>query len=166
MQPLIVIATYPRSMSAWLANFLTIPNHSMYVHDGLFFTRVQKYLEDYEYRGIVSPSTDPDLLPDCKLIVIDNDFQRVQRSVNAWLGDASTLPVVYERMEHLKQGADLIFHFDDMQDWIAYLFETCTGQKMDWNYYKALREFYIEGMVAKTKGAELRELNVLLTSGK
>lgn len=163
MSNLKVIATYPRSKSAWLSNFLTIPNKSMYVHDALAFPRLMDHIQEtnYPHRGIVAPAAKESLIPEgSEIIVIDDDFDRVLKSVNAWLGsDAiANLKKTQEELGKLKLQATHVYDMANIEDWIDLLFEYCTGEEYDELYFKSLSEFYIEGMLARKGGNVVRQV--------
>lgn len=144
---MIVIATYPRSMSAWLSNFLTVPGRSLYLHDALYFPELMEVLDraPYEYKGVVD--TLGEEVPDgSRIVVVDNDVDRVKEKCAKW--GSTDLSRVEGNIADLKQRADWVVHLDDMDTWIGALFEVCTGKNMDWVRYKVLKDINMQSNFA------------------
>lgn len=146
-----VIACYPRSMSAWLSNLLTVPNQSLYAHDILTFPDMVAVMQSLKYpnKGIVDTAASWDNLPPCDLTVIDNDLSVVQEKAERILGHdmSEAVEAMAERMESLKPHAR-VYHLNDMDEWIQEFYEHHTGLKMDWARYRVLRNLNIQSQLS------------------
>lgn len=148
-----VIACYPRTMSAWLSGFLTVPHCSLYAHDILSFPDMVQILRstDYPHLGVVDTAACVDNIPEgAEVTVIDSDPSRVAQSLGKWLGDDAhrAVDVLHERMEALKPHAT-VHHTDDREDWIGGLFEHHTGLAMDWGRYRVMMNLDIQSRMAR-----------------
>lgn len=145
-----VVACYPRSMSAWLSNLITVPCCSLYAHDILMFPDMVEVIESLEYpnKGIVDTAASADNLPECELTVIDNNPETVERRCKRLFPGIDVLPLV-ERMEALKPRAT-VYHMDDMEDWIEEFYEEHTGLPMDWNRYRILKNLDVQSRLGRS----------------
>lgn len=145
-----VVACYPRSMSAWLSGFITIPGHSIYLHDISYFPDTVKALEtsEYKYKGFVDTAVTVDNLPSCNLTIIDNNVDRVREKVIRFIGDDSSVGRRNQEIEDLKNHG-VVLNFDDMDKWIEEFFYKHTGLELDWVYYRTMKNLNIQAQSAK-----------------
>lgn len=153
-----VIACYPRMMSAWLSNLLTIPDWSLYAHDALHdpgkLARLAESL--VPIRGIVDtgagmPSLSGGGLEGIdveSLTVIDADQEVVREKVERFLGKDIEVGV---GMENLKSRADRVLRFSDWDEWIGDFYKEHTGLDMDWDRYEFLLNLNVQSQLARRK---------------
>lgn len=145
------IACYPRTRSAWLANLLTIPGHSLYAHDINDFPDMMATLSNLPYpiKGVVDTWITPDTIPG-ELTVIDNDLGSVAdglRHLN--IDPDQVLPPIVENMEAIKPHAERVYHFDQWDEWIEELYEHHTQAGFDYGRYVVLDNLYVESRLAQ-----------------
>lgn len=144
-----VVACYPRSMSAWLSNFITVPHQSLYAHDVSMFPEIVDTIQslNYPYKGFVDTALTVKTLPNCHLTVIDNDVDKVKRKTRKSFGDSSGIPFCERQMEQLKEHGTVV-HMDEMDGWIEWFFTLHTGLPMDWKRYELLKNINMQSQLA------------------
>lgn len=140
-----IIAAYPRTMSAWLSNLLTIPGHSLYGHDALHQPdELQKIIDSpLAYKGVVDTSVGfykETIQDDWNVTVIDARRELVQARCEKLFGTnmRATLDLLQYVMEDVKDRASEVYHYDEWEDWIRELYEFHTGLPFDEERYNTL----------------------------
>lgn len=144
---MIIIVSYPRTMSAWLSNLLTVPGRSLFLHDALHEPEAVELLRTMPYERVGIVDTLGEGIPeDAEVIVLDNNPETVTAKCEKW-GDTSNLDRVFKNIETLK-GRVPTYHIDDMDSWIGEVYEHCTGTWMDWCRYRVLKNLNIQSQLA------------------
>jgi hypothetical protein len=150
-----VVACYPRSMSAWLSNFITVPNQSLYAHDILSFPNTMEALKNvpYRYKGVVDTAATIDNIPKGHLTVIDNDIEIVREKTKNLVGTDAAIDHRIEEIEKLKKVGKVL-HMENMDEWIERFFTFHTGLQMDWTRYRMLKNLNIQSQFARFLSGE------------
>lgn len=145
-----VVACYPRCMSAWLSNLLTIPDWSLYIHEALHRPERMEVLRraDLQYKGCVDtfPVSHLGGIPrGASVTVIDADPEFVKDKLRRFFGkDMSEAFYVLEpAMEELKARSK-VYRFEDWDEWIGEFYSEHTGLEMDWDRYRSLLDLNIQ----------------------
>lgn len=153
MNPIRVVACYPRSQSAWLSNLLTVPFQSLYGHDLLPFPEHVRALQRVElpFRGVVDTGATIDNIPEGAWItVIENDLDTVRSRLDRLFGRDLTIEVdrLQANMEALKPFATVL-QLKDIEFWIDEFVYEHTGLPLDRRRYMALKNLYIQSHYAR-----------------
>lgn len=147
-----VIACYPRSMSAWLSNLLTVPGQSLYAHDISPFPELVETIanQPHPYKGFVDTALTVENMPECELTIIDNDPETVAEKSKKLTGDMAKEAIKTRELEmnRLKDYGKVL-HMGYMDEWISDLYKEHTGLEMDCSRYHLLKNLNVQSQFAK-----------------